>query len=371
MKILLTGSHFTPAQALIEVLKEKKISVVYIGRKNTLEGDSADSVESKILPKDGVKFLPLFTGRLQRDFSLSAFFSLLKIPIGFIQSFIYILQEKPDAVVSFGGYVGFPVVFCSWLLSIPVLVHEQTLVSGLSNKLSSIFAKKIAVSFIDHELLKNKKAFFTGNPIRKEVLNTTDPSLGYKDFIEKAIKEKKKILLVTGGNQGSHFINDLIFKLLTNLLKKYAVIHQTGDSKFRDFEKLDELGKSLDGDSLYLLSKWIEVKDWSYCLREADLVIGRAGINTLFELTYLTKKAIIIPIPYIYKDEQIKNSSYFAKFGFIDVILQKDATPAALLLKIEKNLNKKIKVVNLDLGQKDAARKLALETMLLAQENEI
>ena len=90
MKILLTGSHFTPAQAVIEELKkDPAVSMVYFGRKHTLEGDKSTSIESQILPKLGVKFIPIIAGRLQRSFSPHTIFSLLKIPVGFIQSFYF------------------------------------------------------------------------------------------------------------------------------------------------------------------------------------------------------------------------------------------------------------------------------------------
>ncbi len=372
MKVLITGTHFTPAQALIEVLKEKRFVLVYIGRKNTMEGDWVSSIESKILPKYGVKFLPLFAGRLQMVFNIYSVVSLLKFPVGFVQSFIYVLREKPDVTVSFGGYVGFPVVFSSWLLSVPVLVHEQTLVSGLSNKLSSFFADKIAVSFKNHDFLKNPKAFFSGNPVRKEVLQNSKPTKEFKDFLENAKKHKRLVVLVTGGNQGSHLINETVFELLPSLIKKYSIIHQTGDSKFKDFEKLKVAMEGLEEREFYLPKKWIDAPEWSYSLRNVDLIISRAGINTLFEIAYLKKPAIVIPHPFVFQDEQTKNAQYFSKYGFIEILYQKELTPKKLMESIDKKLKKApVKIPNLDLGVFNAAKTLALALMLLSKENEI
>src|SRR3990167_5082544 len=155
MKILVTGAHFTTAVAVIEELKnlpagrqeQKDIDIVYVGRKTTREGDSSHSVESQVLPQLGVKFISIITGRLQRAFTIYTFSSLLKIPIGFLQSFFILLKEKPDVILSFGGYVAVPLVIAGWLLSIPIIIHEQTLVSGLANTISSFFADKVAVSF--------------------------------------------------------------------------------------------------------------------------------------------------------------------------------------------------------------------------------
>src|SRR3989344_6144770 len=100
MKILVTGAHFTPALAVIEELKKTyNADILYVGRNTTMEGDNTLSVESQILPKLGVKFISLTTGRLQRDFNIYTIISLLKIPIGLTQSFIVILFYKPDVIL--------------------------------------------------------------------------------------------------------------------------------------------------------------------------------------------------------------------------------------------------------------------------------
>ena len=226
MKILVTGAHFTPALATIEELKKiNGVEVVYVGRKTTLEGDNAQSVESEILPSKGIKFIPLVTGRLQRSFTIYTIPSLLKIPIGLIQSFFIVLSEKPDVVLSFGGYVAVPIVFISWLFSIPIMIHEQTLVSGLANKISSWFADKIAVSFSG--IFNKEKFILTGNPIREIVMKT---------------KSKKEAvlptILITGGNQGSHVINLAVEQCLERLTRIAGVIHVTGDNRFKDYERL-------------------------------------------------------------------------------------------------------------------------------------
>src|SRR3990167_5293302 len=99
MKVLITGSHFTPAQAVIEKLLEiPDLEIVYLGRKYARDDDKALSVESKILPELGVKFIPISAGKLNRFFSFGTIISLLKTPIGFIQSFYYLIKEKPDLI---------------------------------------------------------------------------------------------------------------------------------------------------------------------------------------------------------------------------------------------------------------------------------
>lgn len=364
MKVLITGTHFTPAVAVIEkLLKEEDIKIVYVGRKNTREWDSSPSVESSILPHMGVKFVPIISGRLVRSFSVLTIISLLKIPVGFIQAPLILLKEKPDVIVSFGGYTAVPVVIAGWLFSIPVLIHEQGLRLGVANKISSFFADKIALSFYDPENL-GEKVLVIGNPLREEIAHSVlkDGSEVPK-FIRKARKKKKNVILVTGGNQGSHIINLVTTEIVEQLVKNTAIIHITGNSKFHDYDSL-----KLKQNESYLVYKWVD-KEFGYILENCDLVITRGGINTLMEVAFFKKPMIIVPIP---NKEQTANAKYFKDLGMADVISQKKLTSGLLLEHIKEILkNYKIKVIAEDRMIKDinedAALKLALEILLLGR----
>ncbi|MDD5415814.1 MAG: UDP-N-acetylglucosamine--N-acetylmuramyl-(pentapeptide) pyrophosphoryl-undecaprenol N-acetylglucosamine transferase [Candidatus Daviesbacteria bacterium] len=368
MKILVTGAHFTPAVAVIEELKKfDGAKIVYVGRRTTLEGDGSASPESQVLPALGVKFIPIITGRLQRSFTIYTIPSLFKIPVGFIQALYIILSEKPDVILSFGGYVAVPVVIAGWLFSIPIIIHEQTLVSGLANKISAFCADKIAVSF-EPDVFKSEKVILTGNPIRREIVEI---SQGVKLTHPRGGLEVPTILIM-GGNQGSHIINLAVEEVLNKLTKLAYVIHATGDNKYGDFERLESLGRFGER---YLVKKWIG-KGYGAILKKADLVISRAGINTLTELAYLGKPALVIPIPYLYQDEQNKNAGYFEKLGLVRILPQSKLSAEALFKNIRVMLSdlnqlieraKKAKKVIVP----DAAKRLALETMLLAKNPEV
>ncbi|QQG43423.1 MAG: UDP-N-acetylglucosamine--N-acetylmuramyl-(pentapeptide) pyrophosphoryl-undecaprenol N-acetylglucosamine transferase [Candidatus Daviesbacteria bacterium] len=366
-KIILTGAHFTTAVATIQELKKyPEVELVYVGRRTTMEGDQTKSVESQILPSLGVKFIPIITGRLQRSFTPYTIPSLLKIPIGFIQAFKILLQEKPDVVVSFGGYVALPLVICAWVLSIPILIHEQTLVTGLANKISSLFADKIAVSFRQN-LKTEGKYILTGNPIR-EVFKSNHKNIGeeYKNFFNFAKRAHLPIVVVTGGNQGSHFINQLIEERLSSLLKFCCIIHQTGDSKYQDFERLEKFSTPW-----FLVKKFIN-EEIGVVFKSADLVITRAGANTLLELAYLGKPALTIPIPYLYQDEQTKNAEFFQKLGLCQIIWQKEASGEVLEETIKKSLKNlasltKSAQVAKEVVIPDSEKRLALEIILLGR----
>lgn len=371
MKILLTGAHFTPAMAVIEELKKKpfKLDLVYVGRQTTQEGDSTKSQESRVLPSLGAKFIPIITGRWQRSFTLYTIPSLLKIPIGFIQAVYIILSQKPDVILSFGGYVAVPVVFAGWLFSIPIMVHEQTLVIGLANKISALFADKIALSFEENHN-KGEKTILTGNPLRQEILNPVRKLSG--DFVRlfRISKEERiPVIMIMGGNQGAHIINKTVEEILNQLTKLACVIHLTGDNKFNDFERLQKLRELKELGGRYLIKKWIG-EEMGAVLSKADLVISRAGANTLTELSFLGKPALVIPIPYLYQDEQTKNARFFQNLGLVKVLPQAQLSSSSLL----ENIRKMLKNLN-NLKQKakyakkiiipDAAKRLALETILL------
>lgn len=371
MKILITGAHFTPAVAVIEQLKKiSDVKIVYVGRKTTLEGDKSPSQESKVLPSMGIKFIPIIMGRLQRTFTLYTIPSLLKIPIGLIQALYVILSQKPDVILSFGGYVALPVVIAGWLFSIPIIVHEQVLVSGLANKISAIFADKIALSFQNQ--LQGKQTILTGNPLRGEILQPKGGvAYEYQKLFNIAKKEKLPIILIMGGNQGSHVINLAIEEVLNKLNKIACIIHVTGENKFGDFERLGRLGELGELGERYLVKKWIE-KGYGTILSKVDLVICRAGINSLTELAYLGKPALVIPVPYVYQDEQIKNAKYFEQLGLVKILPQTRLSGTFLLKNVKFMLNDLNQLKRKAKGAKkivipDAAKRLALETILLAE----
>jgi len=373
MKILITGTHFTPAQAVIEKLKESSsVEIIYVGRSSTREGDNSPSVESQILPGLGVKFVPIITGRLQRSFTPYTIPSLLKIPLGLVQSFLLIVKEKPDAVLSFGGYVAVPVVISAWLLSIPVMIHEQTLLPGLANKISALFANRIALTFPQKGQYKN--IVVTGNPIRKELLiNDKKVDMEYRKMFETAKKEGYPVVFITAGNQGSHIINKVIEECLSGLVKFAYVIHQTGDSKYGDYENLNKVKEGLEFPQRYLAAKWINGRQVGYILRHANLALTRGGVNTLLEAAYFSLPVLLVPIAG--HAEQAVNAEYFTRLGLARTLKEKDLG-SDNLIKVLKEMLKNIKTLQSgakkakNMVVEDAADRLALETILLAKNHQ-
>lgn len=335
-KIVITGGHLTPALAVIDELQKRgNWEIYFFGRKYAAESDKTPSMEWQIIPKMGVHFIPINAGRLNWHFTRYSLLSILRLPLGFIQSLIHLFRLKPKLIMSFGGYLSAPAVFAGWLLGIPSLTHEQTTVRGLGTRFNSIFAKKILVSWPNTSWrFPMEKVVFTGLPIRREIF-----------LVEKNVwrrlkyPSRRRLIVITGGNQGSHVINMTIKKILKNLLKKYNVFHQVGHlGGANDFQTLSKFRQKLSWEKRrsYRLKKFVLGNEWGTILNKADLVISRAGANTLAELVALGKPAVLIPLPGLFADEQTKNAHLLKQAGLAEIISQDSLTPSALLKTIEK-----------------------------------
>ncbi|MDP1760304.1 MAG: glycosyltransferase, partial [Candidatus Woesebacteria bacterium] len=219
-KLLLAGSHgATTGLAIIEEIKSKNLDweVFWVGRKHAGERNKSHSLEFKILPKLGVIFYHLESGKIENKFTRYTIPALIKIPFGFLQALALLLKIRPDLTLSLGGASGSLVSFWSWVLGIPIIVHEQTASAGRANIFSSKFAKKIAISReASQKYFPKDKVVLTGNPISKNIIN----------IINKPKNSEVKTILITGGSRGSTWLNNAVRPILDDLLKKYFVIHQ-------------------------------------------------------------------------------------------------------------------------------------------------
>lgn len=322
MRIVVIGGHVTPALAVIEKLKENDI--LFIGRKHALEGDKALSLEFQEIQKLGIKFKSIITGRLQRKFTVYTIPSLLKFPIGFFQSLFILRRFKPQVVLGFGGYVQLPVIFSAAILKIPIVIHEQALTTGLSNKIASFFAKKICISWqSSSNYFPKEKTILTGNPVRSEISNI-------KHQISNDRNNKKPVVYITGGSLGSHFINLLVEGSLNRLSKRLRIIHQIGDARqFNDFERLNFLREDLENKNHYFVKKFLSAEEVAQVLKKVDLVVSRAGINTITELIYLNKPCLLIPLPH--GKEQKINAEFVRSLGLGEVRQEEKLSPTAFL----------------------------------------
>jgi len=322
-KIVLCGGHLTPALAQIEELKKtKNFEILFFGRKYATEGSRNQSSEYRIIKNLKIRFYPITTGRLQRKFTKYTVFSLLKIPIGFLQSFIYLLILRPKMIISFGSYLSVPVVICGWLLGIDSIAHEQASVPGLATKINSLFVKKIFLSWRQSlDFFPSEKTEVIGNLIRKSIFSSHATSKDVASFLKKS----KNLILVTGGNQGSHFLNKFVFGNL-NLFKDFFILHQVGTVNYMgDFDWAKTIKKKN-----YLAVDYLKSQDFGAVLGKAKIVICRSGANTVWELALCKKPAILIPLPISAGSEQLKNAQILENAHLAKIINQKDLSPKRL-----------------------------------------
>ncbi|MCL5970033.1 MAG: UDP-N-acetylglucosamine--N-acetylmuramyl-(pentapeptide) pyrophosphoryl-undecaprenol N-acetylglucosamine transferase [Patescibacteria group bacterium] len=340
MKLVITGGHLSPMLNIIEELP-KEYSVFVIGRKRAIEGDKTVSLEYEAIRQKGIVFKSIIAGRLQRKWTKKTLFSILKLPIGFFQSFFILLFNRPSAVLSFGGYVSFPVVISAFLQRIPVVIHEQTQKIGLSNKIASYFAKKICISWEDsRKFFPENKVVMTGNPVKKYPISNVKFPMS---------NENIPLIYVTGGSSGSHKINLTIEEILPKLLEKYRVIHQTGDAKeYGDFDRFSEFKESLSQklSKRYYVIKFVNPEDVPSVLEKADVVVSRAGANTVMELYKAEKPSILIPLPFSGADEQRENAHFLKNSGLAEIIEQDILTGEKLLEQIDSMVQIKPKLRN-------------------------
>lgn len=338
MKILVTGGHLTPALSFIDWVQANHPSVrfIFVGREFSQDVLQQKAVERYEVEKRGIPFLPFNAVRMGSDF-LRAFGNNIARLWRSIQEARAILKKhRPAVVVSFGGYVAVPFVFAAWRLKIPVVTHEQTLTIGFANWLIGWFASAIAISFPEsRSRLLNSKTIVTGNPLRNGVFQTRHPRPTWLPA-----KLRKPLVIVMGGNQGSHALNTLVERALPELLAQWAVVHQCGQPTAQQnaAEILERAKKRLDPTlrELYFIKEWIDEKDLFWLYRHALCAVSRSGANTVHELAAARLPAILVPLPSARQNEQQKNAQWLAKTGGAIVLDQLLLTPQQLLEALKR-----------------------------------
>lgn len=337
MKIVICGGHHSSGLLVAKAFQQKGEEVFWFGHKFTMLGDKNPGAEYLEVTKQNIPFFEIKAGKLQRNYKFGP--NLLRIPLGYWQSFIYLLKIRPNVIVAFGGYIALPVAISGWILRIPVFTHEQTVVSGFANKIIAKFAKKIFVSFKSSEkYFLKEKVVFSGLPIRKSIFE--NKNLLFKN-------SKKRTIYITGGKQGSHIINEAVFNILPKLLEKFNVVHQCGStSLYNDIDKGLKIKKNLPKfNENYIVKEYFFEDEIGGVFNSADFVIGRSGAHTVYELMVLGKPAILIPIPWSSGNEQENNAKLLVSLGLAKILPQEELIKGKLfdeIVQFDKNLSQYI-----------------------------
>jgi UDP-N-acetylglucosamine--N-acetylmuramyl-(pentapeptide) pyrophosphoryl-undecaprenol N-acetylglucosamine transferase len=318
-KIVLTGGgtagHVTPNLALLPSLKERGYEIHYIG--------SYNGIERKLIEGAGIPYDGISSGKLRRYFDLKNFSDPFRVLKGCAEAMRLIRKYRPDVVFSKGGFVAVPVVLAARHYKIPTIIHESDMTPGLANKICIPSAVRVCCNFPETlNYLPKEKAVLTGSPIRKELLEGDRlTGLNYS-----GLSASRPILLVIGGSLGAVAINNQIRKILPRLLKSFQVIHICGKGN------LDE---SLIGHSGYVQYEYVDAP-LRHLFAASDLVVSRAGANSICELLALRKPNILIPLSAAAsRGDQILNARSFENQGFSKVLEEEQMTEESLLQTIE------------------------------------
>ena len=324
-KIILTGGgtagHVTPNLALLPSLRKEEFEIHYIGSYNGIE---RRLIEDAGIPYDGISY-----GKLRRYFDIKNFSDPLRVLKGYGQAKRLMKQYHPDIVFSKGGFVSVPVVLAAKHYKIPVIIHESDMTPGLANKICIPAAKKVCCNFPETlNYLPKDKAVLSGSPIREELL-TGDRLSGLQYA---GLSANHPVILVIGGSLGSVTVNHAVRSILPKLLSQFQVIHICGKGN------LDE---SLIGTSGYVQYEYVD-KPLRHLFAAADLIISRAGANSICEILALRKPNILIPLSAAAsRGDQILNANSFAKQGFSTVLEEEVLTSDTLYQAVSDTYKKR------------------------------
>ncbi len=308
-----TGGHLFPALALAEAFQERdpENRVLFVGSRRGLE--------ATVLPREGYSFRAIECASLKGKSLWGKFRSLAAIPRSLIQSWLLIRSFKPDLVLGVGGYASGPVVLTAWAMGVKTAVQEQNAFPGLSNRILGKGVDRVFISFADSDRhFPGGKAVLTGNPVRKMI--------GQKKSGERQKPHGPFTLLVFGGSQGAHHLNQVMGGALLHLgdLKdRLRVIHQTGQKDFNEVQQAYQR----EGVKAEV---WPFIYDMDRAYAAADLILCRAGATTLSEVMAMGKPAILVPYPYAANDHQTLNARTLADAGAAWMVSNGDLTGAYL-----------------------------------------
>lgn len=298
-----TGGHLYPgvavARALLARVPDARVSFA----------GTARGIEARVIPQEGFDLDLIRAAGLKGKSPGALMRGLFLLPAGLVDAWGLISRRRPHVVIGVGGYSSGPVVLLAAMRGRPTMVLEQNAVPGLTNRWLARVVRAAAVTYDGSTRFFRGKAFVAGNPVRPEFMTggraPADPN-------------RPPRLLILGGSQGAHAINVAVAGAVaewTRRLPGLSIVHQTGT---RDLEAMRRA--YADAGVTAVVEPFLDrVAD---VMRDADLVISRAGATTLAELAALGVPAVLVPFPAATDDHQRKNAEALAQVGAAHLVLE-------------------------------------------------
>jgi UDP-N-acetylglucosamine--N-acetylmuramyl-(pentapeptide) pyrophosphoryl-undecaprenol N-acetylglucosamine transferase len=303
-----TGGHVIPAIAIAQQLQEDYgAEVVFIG--------TSRGIENRLVPHAGFELRHVEVGALNKVSLKTRLKTLFDLPRAVWSAGRILSEFRPDVVIGVGGYASGPAMLAALLRRIPTMAFEPNFVPGFANRLVAPFVKAAAVHFAE-----TGKYFrhceVTGVPVRTAFFAVGAPPAG-----------SVPNLLIFGGSQGAHAINQVVMDSAPDLLARLPglhIVHQTGERDYKDAQAAyARLGTSVEAHRF--------IDDMPSRFSRAHLLICRSGASTVAEVAAARKPAIFIPLPTAADDHQRRNAEALAGAGAAVMLEQKNLTRPALI----------------------------------------
>ena len=302
-----TGGHVFPGIAVARRLKAQRIDVLWLG---TLSG-----IECRVVPDEQIDFIGVRVKALRGKGLLNWLTAPWILSMAFWKILLQFIRHRPSLVLGMGGFVTGPGGVVAYLLNIPLIIHEQNAIAGLTNKCLAFLSRRILCGF--PETFKSKNVVWVGNPVRAEMAADA--------LDQKSVERERLRLLVVGGSLGASFLNEIVpqaIALIDEVLRP-EVKHQTG--KGHRQETLSHIKALKTSYSVFEFEEKIhELYRW------ADLILCRAGAMTLAEISAAGRAAILVPYPHAVDDHQSANARYLVSKKAAILVPQGQLTAAKL-----------------------------------------
>ncbi len=339
-----TAGHIYPGLAVAEqlrLLSEKEgrhLIICWIGCSKGMDKKIVTSAVTASGKQTVDMFYGIPAGKLRRYFSLKNLSDLFRVIGGYFAARHILFKNKPALLFSKGGFVSVPPCLAAKLLKIPVFTHECDFSLGLANRLNFKSAEKM---FLSYEETKNhlskedqNRVLVTGNPVRPIFYSAS--AFAGLSFLGISVDHEKPVLLVLGGSSGARQINNLVYDNISWLCEHFIVVHQTGLLN-TDEERTAEVVPAFKDSYKPYAFIYKEMPD---VLAAADVILSRAGANSLWEAAVLYKPMVLVPLCGAgTRGDQVDNAEFFRSKNAAEVLLGDDADSEHLKASLTQMLD--------------------------------
>jgi UDP-N-acetylglucosamine--N-acetylmuramyl-(pentapeptide) pyrophosphoryl-undecaprenol N-acetylglucosamine transferase len=331
-----TGGHVFPALAVARELRQRGADVVWLG--------SRGGFEVRVVPDAGFRSEWISIRGLRGKGAGQWFLAPFRMLLAMWQAFRILRRNSPAVVLGMGGFAAGPGGVMARLLGIPLVIHEQNAIPGLTNRWLARIASRVLEAFPGS--FKTRAATAVGNPVRPDIAALPEPAE------RMASHQGKPRLLVLGGSQGARALNEMLPQALGAMdpEQRPQVRHQAGKDKAETTEAAYERA-GVEGAVEPFIADMAEAYEW------ADLVICRAGALTVSELAAAGIGSVLVPFPFAVDDHQTRNATFLTASGAARLLPEQQMSPENLAQLLQELLSDRRNLLEMA----SAARKCAQE----------